>query len=40
MEAMIRDSGMELLPGYNVKWRPLPKELERQNSTALTLLKR
>ena len=28
MEAMIRDSGMELLPGYNVKWRPLPKELE------------
>jgi len=28
MEAMIKDSGMELLPGYNVKWRPLPKELE------------
>ena len=22
------DPGMELLPGYNVKWRPLPKELE------------
>ncbi|MSS81370.1 MULTISPECIES: FprA family A-type flavoprotein [Acidaminococcus] len=28
MEAMIKESGMELLPGYNVKWRPLPAELE------------
>lgn len=25
---MIKESGMELLPGYNVKWRPLPAELE------------
>ena len=29
MEALIKASGMELLPGYNVKWRPLPEELEK-----------
>ena len=28
MEALIKASGMELLPGYNVKWRP-PEELEK-----------
>lgn len=28
MEAMLQEAGLDVVPGYNVKWRPLPKELD------------
>lgn len=28
IEAMIQEAGMDLLPGYTVKWRPLPEEIK------------